>query len=105
MQKKAEAYKEYREAAMIEMLLETLPKVAAEVAAPLSQVSVEHLLVIIIRREEPPKEPATGKTYSALIMTMTFLFSIALKFTTIFNYRQRRSQWSLQATARSVQPN
>lgn len=55
MAKKAEAYKEYREAAMIEMLLETLPKVsdcnmdscisinniffqvAAEVAAPLSQ--------------------------------------------------------------------
>lgn len=27
MLKKAEAYKEYREAAMIEMLLETLPKV------------------------------------------------------------------------------
>jgi hypothetical protein len=27
MAKKAEAYKEYREAAMIEMLLETLPKV------------------------------------------------------------------------------
>jgi flotillin len=58
MLKKAEAYKEYREAAMIEMLLDTLPKVkfvisvlikikikyllsaikvAAEVAAPLSQ--------------------------------------------------------------------
>lgn len=37
MLKKAEAYKEYREAAMVEMLLETLPKVAAEVAAPLSQ--------------------------------------------------------------------
>lgn len=37
MLKKAEAYKEYKEAAMIEMLLETLPKVAAEVAAPLSQ--------------------------------------------------------------------
>jgi len=27
MAKKAEAYKEYREAAMIEMLLDTLPKV------------------------------------------------------------------------------
>ncbi|CRL03357.1 CLUMA_CG016333, isoform A [Clunio marinus] len=37
MQKKAEAYKEYEEAAMIEMLLETLPKIAAEVAAPLTQ--------------------------------------------------------------------
>ena len=31
MAKKAEAYKEYREAAMIEMLLETLPKVSKPV--------------------------------------------------------------------------
>lgn len=56
MSKKAEAWREYREAAMVDMLLETLPKVhrisnqflhylmtfalnqiAAEVAAPLSQ--------------------------------------------------------------------
>ncbi|KAK8741525.1 hypothetical protein OTU49_002257 [Cherax quadricarinatus] len=37
MQQKAEAQKEYKEAAMLEMFLETLPKVAAEVAAPLSQ--------------------------------------------------------------------
>jgi hypothetical protein len=31
MAKKAEAYKEYREAAMIEMLLETLPKVKIKI--------------------------------------------------------------------------
>ncbi|CAH0392217.1 unnamed protein product [Bemisia tabaci] len=37
MMKKAEAWKEYREAAMVDMILEALPKVAAEVAAPLSQ--------------------------------------------------------------------
>ncbi|KAF5284378.1 hypothetical protein FQR65_LT13565 [Abscondita terminalis] len=37
MSKKAEAWKEYREAAMIDMFLDVLPKVAAEVAAPLSQ--------------------------------------------------------------------
>lgn len=37
MTKKAEAWKEYREAAVIDMILESLPKVAAEVAAPLSQ--------------------------------------------------------------------
>ncbi|CAL4130486.1 unnamed protein product, partial [Meganyctiphanes norvegica] len=36
MQMKADAYKEYKEAAMIEMFLRTLPKVAAEVAGPLS---------------------------------------------------------------------
>ncbi|XP_047040896.1 flotillin-1 isoform X3 [Helicoverpa zea] len=36
MAKKAEAWKEYGSAAMVDMMLETLPKVAAEVAAPLS---------------------------------------------------------------------
>lgn len=37
MAKKADAWKEYKEAAMLDMFLESLPKVAAEVAAPLSQ--------------------------------------------------------------------
>jgi uncharacterized membrane protein YqiK len=37
MAKKADAWKEYKEAAMLDMILESLPKVAAEVAAPLSQ--------------------------------------------------------------------
>lgn len=37
MSKKAAAFKEYREAAMVDMLLNTLPKVAAEVAAPICQ--------------------------------------------------------------------
>lgn len=37
MAKKAEAWKEYKEAAMIDMYLEVIPKIAAEVAAPLSQ--------------------------------------------------------------------
>ncbi|XP_023340162.1 flotillin-1 [Eurytemora carolleeae] len=37
MAKKADAWKEYREAAMLDMMLTTLPKIAAEVAAPLSQ--------------------------------------------------------------------
>eukprot|EP00794_Sanderia_malayensis_P016207 gene16207-17838_t len=36
MAKKADAWKEYQEAAMVDMMLETLPKVAAEVAAPLA---------------------------------------------------------------------
>lgn len=35
--KKAAAFKEYQEAAMVDMVLEMLPKVAAEIAAPLSQ--------------------------------------------------------------------
>ena len=37
MAKKADAWKEYKEAAMVDMMLQTLPKVAAEIAAPLSQ--------------------------------------------------------------------
>ncbi|GFT44931.1 hypothetical protein NPIL_415692 [Nephila pilipes] len=37
MAKKADAFKEYREAAMVDMVLDTLPKIAAEVAAPLTQ--------------------------------------------------------------------
>ncbi|CAB4025622.1 Hypothetical predicted protein, partial [Paramuricea clavata] len=36
MVKKADAWKEYQDAAMVDMFLETLPKVVAEVAAPVS---------------------------------------------------------------------
>lgn len=36
MAKKADAWKDYQDAAMIDMILETLPKVAAEISAPLS---------------------------------------------------------------------
>ncbi|KAI0220311.1 Flotillin-1, partial [Lamellibrachia satsuma] len=38
MAKKADAWKEYQDAAIVDMVLDTLPKVAAEIAAPLSQV-------------------------------------------------------------------
>eukprot|EP00043_Microstomoeca_roanoka_P027290 m.14056 g.14056 ORF g.14056 m.14056 type:complete len:427 (+) comp7492_c0_seq1:213-1493(+) len=38
MQKQAEAFEKYGEAAMLEMVLKTLPRVAAEIAAPLSAV-------------------------------------------------------------------
>jgi len=37
MARKADAWKEYQEAAMVDLVLETLPKVTAEVAAPLAQ--------------------------------------------------------------------
>lgn len=37
MVKKADAWKDYQEAAMVDMVLQMLPKVAAEVAAPLSR--------------------------------------------------------------------
>uniref|UniRef100_T1IJQ3 Band 7 domain-containing protein n=1 Tax=Strigamia maritima TaxID=126957 RepID=T1IJQ3_STRMM len=37
MAKKADAWREYKDAAMVDMILDTLPKIAAEVATPLSQ--------------------------------------------------------------------
>eukprot|EP00088_Acartia_fossae_P058150 TRINITY_DN6797_c0_g1_i11.p1 TRINITY_DN6797_c0_g1~~TRINITY_DN6797_c0_g1_i11.p1 ORF type:complete len:431 (-),score=146.39 TRINITY_DN6797_c0_g1_i11:676-1968(-) len=37
MAKKADAWKEYKEAAMVDMMLKVLPQVAAEVSAPISQ--------------------------------------------------------------------
>merc|ERR1719495_297345 len=39
MAKKADAWKEYKEAAMVDMMLQTLPKIAAEVAAPMAQTN------------------------------------------------------------------
>ena len=39
LEKKADAFREYKDAAILEMMLDTLPKVAAEVAAPISQVN------------------------------------------------------------------
>jgi len=39
MAKKADAWKEYKEAAMIDMMLKVLPQVAAEVSAPISQTN------------------------------------------------------------------
>lgn len=37
MAKKAEAWKEYKDAALVDMMLETLPKVAEEIADPLTK--------------------------------------------------------------------
>jgi len=37
MAKKADAWKEYKEAAILSMMLDSMPKIAAEIAAPLSQ--------------------------------------------------------------------
>merc|ERR1719391_580157 len=39
MAKKADAWKEYKEAAMVDMMLKVLPQVAAEVSAPMSQAN------------------------------------------------------------------
>merc|ERR1712244_93916 len=39
MAKKADAFKEYREAAMVDMMLKVLPQVAAEISGPISQAN------------------------------------------------------------------
>merc|ERR1712212_668854 len=39
MAKKADAWKEYKEAALVDMMLKVLPKVAAEVAGPISETN------------------------------------------------------------------
>lgn len=39
MAKKADAWNEYGKAAIVDMMLQVLPKIAAEVAAPLSRVN------------------------------------------------------------------
>jgi len=39
MSAKAAAFKEYREAAMVDMMLKVLPQVAAEISGPISQAN------------------------------------------------------------------
>ena len=39
MAAKADAFKEYREAAMVDMMLKVLPQVAAEISGPISQAN------------------------------------------------------------------
>ncbi|KAF2886863.1 hypothetical protein ILUMI_19310 [Ignelater luminosus] len=39
MAKKADAWREYKRAAMIDMYLDVLPKIAAEVSAPIAQAN------------------------------------------------------------------
>ena len=46
MRMKAAAYKQYGDAAMMSLVLEALPKVAAEVAAPLSKVSYQSTYIV-----------------------------------------------------------
>ena len=47
MRMKAAAYKQYGDAAMMSLVLDALPKVAAEVAAPLSKVIFIIFLIYI----------------------------------------------------------
>nr|CAD7405202.1 unnamed protein product [Timema cristinae] len=65
MIKKAEAWKEYKDAAMIDMLLDTLPKIAAEVAAPLSQA--KKITMVSSGQGEVGASKLTGEVLSIMI--------------------------------------
>ncbi|CAL4079368.1 unnamed protein product [Meganyctiphanes norvegica] len=65
MQMKADAFKEYKEAAMVEMFLATLPKVAAEVAAPLSQT--KKMTMVASGNSELGAAKVTGEVIDIII--------------------------------------
>nr|CAD7570617.1 unnamed protein product [Timema californicum] len=65
MIKKAEAWKEYKDAAMIDMLLDTLPKIAAEVAAPLSQA--KKITMVSSGQGDVGASKLTGEVLSIMI--------------------------------------
>ncbi|KAL1516671.1 hypothetical protein ABEB36_000553 [Hypothenemus hampei] len=75
MADKAEAWKEYKEAAMIDMFLDVLPKMAAEIAAPLSQA--KKITMVCSGNGEVGAAKLTGEVLEivnrvpALIETMT----------------------------------
>ena len=61
MEKKAEAFAGYNEAAVLQMLIEVMPKVAAELARPMA--GIDKLTVISDRRRRrapAPGEPTTS---------------------------------------------
>lgn len=71
MQQKAEAMKEYKEAAMLEMYLATMPKVAAEVAAPLSQT--KKLTMVSTGQSEVGASKLTGEVMDIIAKVPTMV--------------------------------
>lgn len=69
MAMKADAFKEYNKAAKVEMWMQTLPKMAAEVAAPMSQC--EKVTMIMDMNETPGKGSGPSKMTQEVINIMT----------------------------------
>jgi len=69
MAMKADAYKEYNKAARVEMWMETLPKMAAEVAAPISQC--EKMTMIMDLNDPPGAGSGPSKMTQEVINIMT----------------------------------
>jgi flotillin len=64
LSKKADAWKEYQDAAVIDMVLETLPKIAAEIAAPLSQA--KKVTMVSMGKSEVGASKLTGEVLSIM---------------------------------------
>ncbi|XP_066946252.1 flotillin-1 isoform X4 [Macrobrachium rosenbergii] len=100
MQQKAEAMKEYKEAAMLEMYLATMPKVAAEVAAPLSQT--KKLTMVSTGQSEVGAAKLTGEVMDIIskvphmVKNMTGI-DVTKGFTDI---QSSKSAWSSASTRR-----
>ncbi|XP_064095789.1 flotillin-1-like isoform X3 [Macrobrachium nipponense] len=100
MQQKAEAMKEYKEAAMLEMYLATMPKIAAEVAAPLSQT--KKLTMVSTGQSEVGAAKLTGEVMDIIskvphmVKNMTGI-DVTKGFTDI---QSSKSAWSSASTRR-----
>lgn len=69
MAMKADAFKEYRSAGKVAMWMEALPAMAAEVAAPMSQV--EKVTMLVDLSEEPGVGAGPAKLTQEVINIMT----------------------------------
>jgi len=69
MAMKADAFKEYNKAAKVEMWMQTLPKMAAEVAAPMSQC--EKVTMVMDMNDKPGEGSGPSKMTQEVIDIMT----------------------------------
>lgn len=69
MAMKADAFKEYNKAAKVEMWMQTLPKMAAEVAAPMSQC--EKITMVMDMNDAPGEGSGPSKLTQEVINIMT----------------------------------
>ncbi|XP_003738862.1 flotillin-1 [Galendromus occidentalis] len=72
--KKADAFREYKDAAILDMMLETLPKVAAEVAAPISQVN--RVVMVSGNKGEVGASKLTGEVIDIITKTTTMVHQL-----------------------------
>lgn len=72
--KKADAFREYKEAAILDMMLDTLPKVAAEVAAPISQC--KRIVMVSSGKGEVGAGKLTGEVIDIITKTTSMVHQL-----------------------------